>query len=80
VTGFQSKRNATRDLLTYRYPRTMREAFPLDDPDTWVDLHEPDEPSLFSEVLDGVWTLCAMIGVFAVICMLAGYAWHRSAP
>lgn len=80
MTGFQSKRNATRDLLTYRYPRTLREAFPQDDPDSWFQLDDPEEPSLLSEVLTGLWTLCAIIGVVAVICMVAGYAWYRSAP
>ena len=100
MTGFQSKRNATRDkiedcctyrceqgrdcpvrMLTYRYPRTLRQAFP-EDADTMLplELTEPglDEKSLWPDLWRNFVTLCAAIGWFALACALTGYAWYRS--
>ena len=56
---------------TYVCPRTSWGA-PLTD--------EPEQTSLFGEVLDGLWTLFALIGMITAICMVAGYVWYRSTP
>ena len=102
MTGFQSKRNATRDLnddcctyfctqeencpvreLTYRYPRTLRQAFPHD-PVTFVhpelSTEELDKDEWWFEFQHDCLVLLAVIGWFALSCALAGYAWYRSAP
>ena len=57
---------------TYICPRVLR-GTPLE-PD------ELEETSLWGDILDGLWTLFALIGMFAAICVVAGYAWYRSAP
>lgn len=53
---------------TYVCPRVLRGA-PL-----------PEDDDLWGDILDGLWTLLALIGMVAAICMVAGYAWYRSAP
>jgi hypothetical protein len=45
-----------------------------------LEVDELEETSLWGDILDGLWTLFALIGMFAAICMVAGYAWYRSAP
>jgi hypothetical protein len=99
MTGFQSKRNATRDLnddcctyfcteeencpvraLTYRYPRTLRQAFPNDPPRTLLQLANELEEPWWPKFQHDCLVLLAAVGWFALACALAGYAWYRSVP
>ena len=83
MTGFQSKRAATRDLLTYKYPRTLQEAFPEDkitcvQPE--LSTEKLDKKSWWSKFQHDCLMLCLAVGWFAFACGMAGYVWYRSVP